>query len=75
MRLPVAFWLVLFASWSQVQAEQHGLFTYVDAGSHIIITDYPQDAVGSVVIPEKIGDKWVTEIGRYAFYTSVQLPS
>lgn len=71
-----AFWIAC----SMAQADQFGDFTYLDTGTSITITDYPDTAVGEVVVPETIVGKPVTTIGSDAFsfcsgITSVTLPS
>lgn len=62
------------------EADQSGDFTYVDNGSAITITDYPNAATGTVVVPATIVGKPVTAIGSSAFFgctelTSITLPS
>lgn len=44
-----------------------GLFRYRDEGTSITIINYPENAVGAVVIPAKIIGKPVTSIGEAAF--------
>ncbi len=48
-------------------AQQFGDFTYTTDGTSVTITDYPEDAVGAVVIPFTIDGKPVTGIGDSAF--------
>lgn len=60
-------------------ADTFGLFTYVDQGASVKITDYPNDAVGVVVVPTTIAGKPVTVIGNSAFescqsITGITLP-
>lgn len=50
-----------------LSAAQFGNFTYTDNGTSITITDYPETAVGPVVIPASILGKPVTAIGINAF--------
>jgi hypothetical protein len=63
-----------------LSAQQFGLFTYrVANGNIVIITHYPTDATGEVVIPAKIDGKPVTVIDGRAFrdcsgLTSVTIP-
>lgn len=71
-----AFWIAC----NMARADQFGDFTYLDTGTSITITDYPDTAVGAVVVPETIAGKPVTVIGTDAFsfcsgITSVTLPS
>lgn len=44
-----------------------GDFSYEISGNGIVITDYPEDAIGEVEIPEEIDGKRVTSIGARAF--------
>ena len=73
--------LLLCFSIPSLRAEVFGLFTYqVVGGATVEITDYPENATGSVVIPAEIGGKPVTSIGYFAFQsctglTSVTIPS
>ncbi|MGK0186688.1 MAG: hypothetical protein ACI9R3_002471 [Verrucomicrobiales bacterium] len=62
-----------------LSAKQFGLFTYMEGGDSVTITNYPEDAVGDVEIPSEIDGKPVTEIGDHAFggcssLTSVTIP-
>lgn len=62
-----------------VRSEQFGQFTYSAGATSVVITDYPTDAVGPVVIPSEITGKPVTRIRYNAFrnctgITSVTLP-
>ncbi|MGJ8641871.1 MAG: leucine-rich repeat protein [Luteolibacter sp.] len=59
---------------------QFGNFTYVDNGTYITITDYPENSTGAVNIPSTINGKPVISIGSSAFrdcsgLTSVTIPS
>lgn len=76
----------IFCLTNVVDAEQSGEFTYVDNGDTVTITDYPEGATGSVVIPATILDPVtmlddpVTGIGFEAFrdcsqITSVSIPA
>jgi len=61
------------------RADTFGLFTYVDNGTSITITDYPNAETGAVIIPDTINGKPVTAIGAQAFdfcngITSVSIP-
>ena len=61
-------------------ADEFENFTYEDMGTYIAITDYPDTAVGPVVIPATIAGKPVKVIEATAFnevlgLTSVTLPS
>ena len=61
-------------------ADEFGDFTYEDMGTYIAITDYPDTAVGPVVIPSTIAGKPVTVIEAASFnevagLTSVTIPS
>ncbi|MFN0129695.1 MAG: hypothetical protein ACKV19_23770 [Verrucomicrobiales bacterium] len=73
--------LVLLCLALPLRADQFGLFTYqVVAGAAVEISDYPEDAVGPVVIPAGIAGKPVTSIAGHAFsgcsgLTSVTIPS
>lgn len=71
-----AFWIAC----NMARADQFENFTYLDTGTSITITDYPDTAVGAVVVPETIAGKPVTAIGTDAFsfcsgITQVTLPS
>ena len=73
--LSLAFW----ANGPRASADQFGDFTYTDDGTSITITDYPESAIGAVVIPATIAGKPVTAIGVLAFLncgeiTSVSIP-
>ncbi len=73
----LAIWLVAIHC---SLAAQFGDFTYTDEGTTITITDYPESAVGAVLIPATIVGKPVTRIGDSAFYdcqrlTSITIPS
>ena len=65
---------------SALPAEQFGDFTYrVASDNTISIIDYPEDAVGEVVIPAEIDGKPVISIDWRAFHgcsgiTSVWIP-
>jgi hypothetical protein len=48
-------------------AEQFGDFTYTTDGTSVTITDYPEDAIGTLEIPPTIEGKPVTDIGNGAF--------
>ena len=72
--------MVICLSSNSVNADTFGNFTYVDRGSSITITDYPQDATGIVDVPATIAGKPVTVIGYKAFarcagLTHVSIPS
>lgn len=73
--------LALFCCVANIaSADQEGLFTYSDEGATITITDYPDTALGPVVIPSSIIGKAVTMIDVGAFsevvgMTSVTIPS
>jgi len=56
-----------------VHAAQFGDFTYVEYDTYIEITDFPEDAIGDIVIPSEIVGKPVTSIGRAAFYECTRL--
>ncbi|MEZ5277800.1 MAG: leucine-rich repeat domain-containing protein [Opitutaceae bacterium] len=56
-----------------VHADQFGLFTYVEYDTFIEITDYPETAIGEVVIPSEIVGKPVTSIGDRAFSSCTSL--
>ena len=80
----LAFWLgfvLLCGSANPLRADQFGLFTYdVIGGTQVSITDYPENAIGDVTIPDQIVGLPVTSIGNYAFYrctwlTSVTIPA
>ncbi len=77
------FILVFFCMLNALPAEEYGLFTYIDDGTSITITDYPTTAVGEVVIPARIPDditgKPVISIGDWSFsgcsgLTSITIP-
>lgn len=62
-----------------VSAMTFGLFTYEVVDGNVIITDYPETEIGSVVIPCMIKDQPVTGIGNVAFQdcrglTSIAIP-
>ena len=60
--------LLLCFSIPSLRAEVFGLFTYqVVGGATVEITDYPNNAAGSVNVPAEIGGKPVTSIGGFAF--------
>ncbi|MES2657014.1 MAG: leucine-rich repeat protein [Verrucomicrobiota bacterium] len=65
---------------ASASADVLGDFTYTDSGTSITITDYPESAIGAVVVPASIAGKPVTTIGGLAFLnctniTSVSLPA
>ena len=66
---PPAFWLgliLLCSSAAPLSAERFGLFDYRVTDGWIMITNYPEDAVGIVEIPELIDGKRVVGIGDSA---------
>ncbi len=74
--LPLALSLLT----SSLSADTFGKFTYIDNGTSISITDYPQAATDAVVIPATIAGKPVTTIEKDAFYgcyalTSMTIPN
>lgn len=58
----VAVLALLLLSCPDLAAERFGLFTYQIINGTVRITDYPEDAVGEVVIPAEIDGKPVTSI-------------
>ncbi|MFZ4779653.1 MAG: leucine-rich repeat domain-containing protein [Terrimicrobiaceae bacterium] len=77
-------WLILAALFCSMvgtlAGATSGNFTYVDNGTTITITGYPQNGVGVVTIPPTIIGKSVTSIGNLAFsgcagLTTVTMPS
>ncbi len=78
-----AFWLgfSLVCCSFPLRAEQFGLFSYkVIGGANVEIVGYPQNASGSLEIPQEIAGRPVTSIGDRAFQycyslTSVTLPA
>jgi hypothetical protein len=50
-----------------LSAQQFELFAYDEGDDYVTITDYPEDAVGDVVIPSQINGKPVATIGNHAF--------
>ncbi len=60
---------------SPLSAETSGLFTYMDEGKSITITNCSKNAVGAVEIPATINDKPVTSIGGSAFYQCASMTS
>ncbi|MCH1507480.1 MAG: leucine-rich repeat domain-containing protein [Verrucomicrobiales bacterium] len=66
---------LLSSSIALLSAEQAGLFKYTLNEGKVTISDYPEDAVGDVVIPAKIDDKPVTAIANDAFSGCVGLTS
>ena len=66
---------VLCCMASPLSAETSGLFTYMDEGKSITITNCSKNAVGAVEIPATINDKPVTSIGRSAFYQCASMTS
>ena len=76
----LTLWGLFWIACNMARADQFGNFTYLDNGTSITITDYPETFVGEVVVPETIAGKPVTEIGTDAFsfcsgITQVTLPS
>lgn len=72
--------LVLLSAAKTLLAEQFGLFTFEVVDETVAITDYPEDAAGSVEIPASIEGRPVATIGASAFsqcrmITSVDIPS
>ncbi|MES2924536.1 MAG: leucine-rich repeat protein [Verrucomicrobiota bacterium] len=72
--------LLLCSTASQAQYGEFGLFSYVDNGTSITITGYPESAAGPATIPATINGKPVTNIGQGSFQqcsglTSVTFPA
>ena len=70
---------VLFCIVSSATAATLGDFTYTAFAESVTITDYADEAIGLVVIPQSIEGKTVTAIGAAAFsscseVTSVEIP-
>lgn len=65
---------------SPLHAGEFGLLTYeVNDDESVTITDYPEHAVGGVVIPAEINGRLVTSIGHGTFscctgLTSIAIP-
>jgi hypothetical protein len=76
-RPSVTGWLAVLscALFQFAWADEFGDFTYTDEGTTITITDFPDNAVGPVVIPDEIVGKPVTAIGMSAFQLCTQITS
>ena len=60
---------------TNTHAADINVLTYDATGDTVIITDCAEDASGDLVIPDTIGGKPVTSIGRSAFYNCFSLTS
>lgn len=72
--------VVLFCAVNTASAQTFGNFGYKVIDGSVTIIDYPDDAIGPVVIPDSIDGKPVTAIGDDAFdfctaVTSVTIPA
>ena len=56
-------------------ADQFGDFTYVEYDTTTEITDFPEGAIGDVIIPSEIVGKPVTSIGDGTFFRCTSLTS
>ncbi len=79
-RAGVSIFLMFGCSTVPLHAGQDGSFSYTENGGSIRLTDYPENAVGHVVIPVEIDGLPVTEIGAETFHacslvTGVTIPS